>query len=318
MGAHSQTSNLLKTMQNKKTTRAFIGMHVAIFLWGFTAIFGKGITLSEGVLVWYRLLLTLLSIFIWVKINNRNLAVAKADRQKMAKIGVVIMLHWVTFYGSIKYANISIALCMLSGQGFFTALLEPIMTDEKFSWSNIFFGLFGMAGIFVIFWSENNFWIGAIVGLVSAFLSALFNVMNKQIAGKVDVEKIAFYEMFYGFLALTAILPFYGYFFHIRQYVPTATDWLQLLILAIACTHLTQLLANYALRYVSAFTLSLSTNLEPVYGILLAFIFFKENNYLSKGFFIGAFIIFLSVLLHSLFNLRKTATTANASLNGGD
>ncbi len=279
-------------------------MHITIFLWGFTGVLGKGIDLSEGVLVWYRMLFAVCSMLLYFLFSKESLAISKKDFFRLTIVGFIIMIHWVCFYGSIKYANVSIALCMLAAQGLFTSIFEPLFHREKIKKTNVLFGLIAMLGIWIIFWSEKIYIVGSIIGLFAALFGAIFNVLNKPLVEKISPTKVSFYEMLTGLIILTLLMPAYIYFSKTEKLIPTFFDFSLLIILAVICTHLAIVMSLKALKFVSAFTLNLSTNLEPIYGIILAFLIFNENQFLGKGFYIGAFIILLSVALQNFYALK--------------
>jgi drug/metabolite transporter (DMT)-like permease len=290
------------------TTKAYIQMHLSIILWGATAVLGRGIELSEGLLVWYRLIITTASLGLYIFFFNKSFKVSKSNFLKLFGIGALLMVHWLFFYGAIKYSNVSITLSVFSSTSLFTALIEPLVTKKKFNRIELLYSIMAMAGIGIIFYSdENSFTVGIILALLAAFIGAFFNILNKDVVKEVTSEVVSFYEIFSGLIVLTVFLPFYINYFNPAKLFPTNSDWLLLSVLAIACTHVTLILSLNALKHLSAFTLNLSINLEPVYGIALAFLIFGENKNLNAGFFIGTAVIMLSVVLHSYFASRKEA-----------
>lgn len=218
----------------------------------------------------------------------------------MAGVGTLLMVHWLLFYGAIKYSNVSITLSCFSTTALFSALLEPLASKKKFNISELVFSLLGMVGILFIFHdSGSDFALGIFLALMAAFIGSFFNIFNKSIVNELPPDVVTFYEMSAGFVMLTLLLPLYLYFFPKAVFTPTPTDWILLFILAFVCTHIALTLSLSALKYFSAFTLNLTVNLEPIYGIALAFIFFGENELLGTGFYIGSTIVLLSVLLNA-------------------
>ncbi len=291
------------------TTKAYIQMHLSVLLWGATGVLGRGIELNEALLVWYRLIIVSVSLFIYIKFTNGNLLITRKQFIRLTIVGILLMMHWVCFYGGIKYSNVSVTLSLLSATSLFTALLEPLIEQTKINKSELLFSVIAMTGIGIIFYSdENTYGIGMALALMAAFLGAFFNILNKDIVKEMQSSVVSFYEIFIGMLLLTLFLPFYNSYFEVEKILPNATDWVLLAVLAILCTHITMILSLNALKHLSAFTVTLSINLEPVYGILLAFMIFRENNNLNAGFFIGTLVIMLSVLLHTYFstiNMKK-------------
>lgn len=272
-------------------------MHIAVFLAGFTAILGKLITLNEGLLVWFRLLITVSTLGIMLYYQKRIKAIPWGDMLKIFGVGVIVALHWVTFYGSVKYGNVSVALVCFSATGFFTAFFEPMILRRKLSVIEIGLGMMAIAGIYIIFDFHPQYKLGIIFGILSAMGSALFPIFNKRLLVVYEPKTLTLYELGGGLLALTVLVPLYLQKFPASYYVPTATDWLWLFVLAWLCTVLSFDLQLNALKKVSAFTANLTYNLEPVYGIILAFIFFKENENLHREFYLGVLLILLAVVL---------------------
>ena len=277
--------------------KALLQLHIAVFLAGFTAILGKLITLNEGLLVWFRLLITVGTLGIMLYYQKRIKTIPWGDMLKIFGVGVIVALHWVTFYGSVKYGNVSVALVCFSATGFFTAFFEPMILRRKLSVIEIGLGMMAIAGIYIIFDFHPQYKLGIIFGILSAMGSALFPIFNKRLLVVYEPKTLTLYELGGGLLALTVLVPLYLLKFPASYYVPTATDWLWLFVLAWLCTVLSFDLQLNALKKVSAFTANLTYNLEPVYGIILAFIFFKENENLHREFYLGVLLILLAVVL---------------------
>lgn len=293
----------LKKLHLKK---AFIQLHIAVFLAGFTAILGKLISLNEGLLVWYRLLLTVIVLGAWMVFRIQLTRIPWKDLMKITGVGLIIAIHWVTFYGSVKYANVSVALVCFSATGFFTALLEPLLLRTRMVWVELALGLLALSGIYVIFDFHPQYKTGILFGLVAALGSALFPIFNKQLVKRFTTETLTLYELAGGLVLLTLILPAYLHFFPATgSYLPTVTDWGWLLILAVLCTVVSFNLQLAALSKISAFTSNLTYNLEPVYGILLAFIFFQENKLLRPEFYAGLGLIILAIVLQMVRVYRE-------------
>ena len=287
--------------------KAYLYMHLSILLWGLTGVLGRGIDLQAGILVWYRMVITALSMFAFIVFTGRSIKISTPDLLRLFGIGTVLMIHWLFFYGAIKYSNVSIALSMLASQGLFTAILEPLVRKKKFRWDELIFSITAIIGIWLIFRVEEIYAMGMIFGLLAAFVGAFFNILNKDMVDRHSPIVVSFYEIVAGLAVLSLSLPFYIHYAHPAKLIPSNLDWVLLLVLGILCTHVTILLSLEALKHLSVFTLNLSLNLEPVYTIALAFLIFHENKQLHTGFFIGAGVIMLSVLLESYFQSRKTA-----------
>lgn len=277
--------------------KAFLQLHVAVILAGFTAILGKLIDLNEGILVLYRMLLSAVllgMILLWRKEFSK---IPRQDVAKMCGVGTIVAMHWVTFYGSIKYANVSVSVTCLSAIGFFTSFFEPLIKRRRIAIAEVILGLLAIAGIYLIFNFYPEYKTGIIFGIISAMLASLFPIYNKTFLEKFSPKMVTFYEMSGGFMTLCLIVPVYLHFFPAEYLIPTFSDWMWLLVLAAFCTVFSFILSLNALTLISAFTTNLTYNLEPVYSIILAFIIFKENKFLGKGFYFGFALIILAIVL---------------------
>ena len=285
--------------------KAFIQLHIAVFLAGFTGILGKLISLNEWLLVWYRLLITVTSLWILYFIRGRFSKIQKRDLAKVFAIGAIAALHWVSFYGSIKYANVSISLVCFSAIGFFTALLEPLFFRTRLDKIELLLGLLVIGGIYLIFHFDPHYKTGIIIGLISAFLGSIFPILNRRMLERVSVDNMTLYELSGGFLFLSLLLPVYLHIFPTNYFFPDRMDWIWLLLLSWLCTVLAFNLSMKALQKISAFTVNLTYNLEPVYGILLAFLVLGENRFLNEWFYPGFGIILLAIILQMWRLWRK-------------
>lgn len=279
-------------------------------LWGFTGVLGRAISLSAPVLVWYRMLLTALFMAIILFYRREWVSVNRKDIKQLALIGCLMGVHWVAFYGAIKFANASIALVCLSTASIFTSLLDPLVNKSRHDYKELLIGALALAGVYLIYQFQQFYGLGILFGVIAAVLSSVFTVLNKRIANKYPARIMVFYEMGTGWIFLTLLLPFQLYYQAETQILPGAMDWLWLIVLSLCCTVWAQSLALNALKHISSFTATLSVNLEPVYGILLAFVFFKENNELHAGFFWGMGLILLSVILQMIRLLKPGFTSS--------
>jgi drug/metabolite transporter (DMT)-like permease len=279
---------------------ALIKLHIAVFLWGFTGVLGRLISVNEAILVWYRLLITIFSLAIIFSFNKNFNRLNTKQTFTLLAIGSVVGLHWLFFYGSIKYANVSIALVCLSINPLFTSFFEPLITKSKFSWTDVCLSLFGIVGIGLIFHFDSHYQYGIFWGVVSSFFAALFTTLNKKNIGIANADTIMFYELVGAAIMITLIVPFYLLKDKSLQLFPTFNDFIWIVILSWFCTILAMKLSLQALQKVSAFTQNLSLNLEPVYGIVLAFLIFKEQKEVSQYFYYGITLIMLSVLFQML------------------
>ncbi len=287
--------------------KAFFQLHLAVFLAGFTAILGKLIGLNEILLVCYRLLITVITLAFLLSIKKKLILLPIKEAIQIFGVGLIVAIHWVSFYGSVKYGNVSIAVVCISGSGFFTAFFDPIFFKKKISIGEILLGGIAILGIYIIFDFHPQYKTGIIFGLISAIGSSLFPIFNKRLLTKHSPAILTLYELGGGLLALCLLLPFYLHYFPATYYFPTLNDWFFLLVLAWLCTVYCFHLQLNALQKISAFTSNLAYNLEPVYGIMLAFIIFKENKLFSIQFYAGVGLIILAVLLQtaSIYYTKK-------------
>ena len=279
--------------------KAFIQLHVAVFLAGFTAILGKLIGLNEGLLVWYRLLITVITLAAILYFKKQLQRITIKEALKMLGVGLIVAVHWVSFYGSVKYGNVSIAVVCLSSSGFFTAFFEPLIIKKPIVLLEILLGLLAIIGIYIIFDFHPQYKTGIIFGIISGIGSSLFPIFNKQLLVRHSPATLTLYELGGGFIALSIIIPLYLQAFPAGYFIPSVGDWGWLLLLAWVCTVLCFDLQLNALKKISPFTANLAYNLEPVYGIILAFIIFNENKTLNSQFYLGVGLIILAVVLQT-------------------
>lgn len=296
--------------------KAFLQLHISVFLAGFTGVLGKLIHLNEGWLVWYRLLISAATMWVLFAINGKLRRISRSDRLGLGAIGVVAALHWVSFYGSIKSANVSVALVCFSAVGFFTALLEPLILRVRIKWLEVLLGLMVMAGISLIFHFDSRYKTGILMGTASAVFLAIVIIVIRQFVQRINPETVLTYQLTGGLLGLTLILPVYLHWFPADKWLPDLEDLAWLLVLSWLCSVLAFQLSVASLKKLSAFTVNLSYNLEPVYGIALAFLLYRENKDLSPWFFAGIGLIAGSLLVHILLLLgaerRKKAGKGSA------
>lgn len=287
--------------------KAFLQLHIAILLAGFTGILGRLITLNEGLLVWYRLFFTVIFLWAMYALTPKSSPSGKAGLLPVYVVGGLVALHWVFFYASIKYANVSIGLVCFSAVSFFTAVFDPIITGRKNDIREWMLGLLVMVGIYLIFHFDPKYKTGIILGVISSALAALFTIFNKSLLKKHSAMDLTRHQLTGGWMLLTVLLPAYLNFFPVQTLVPSWSDIGWLLFLSLFCTVLAYNLSMSALRSISPFTVNLSYNLEPLYGILLAFLLYREDKELESGFYYGMAIIVMTVLIQSWRVWKKKA-----------
>ncbi len=286
-------------MRNDKL-KHHLHLHFLVFIAGFTAILGELITIEAFSLVWYRMLIAGVIMFVYIKIVKIDIRVSPKHILKFLLAGIIIALHWITFFAAINASNVSITLAMFSTGAFFASFIEPIFFRRKIIGYEIVFGLIVILGVVLIVNSEIKYLTGILLGISSAFFSSLFAVINGRFVEKHNATVISFYEFIGGvaFISVYLLVSKNGFsndFFDL----PT-TDWVYIGILASVCTAYAFIAAVHIMRYISPYTVVLSYNLEPVYGIILALLFFGESEMMSSNFYYGAILILLTVLAEAL------------------
>ncbi|NNF34153.1 MAG: EamA family transporter [Saprospiraceae bacterium] len=291
---------------SNQTLKAYGQIHLAVLLYGLTAILGDVIALSAVMIVWWRVLITSISLFFLIKMGKTLIGLSPRLIKIYGGIGVLIALHWITFYGSIKLANASVALICFSTTALFTAILEPIITKKPFNKLDLSLAMIIIPGMWmVVAGTDASMHLGIAVGLISALLIAVFAILNKIHIEGSDQYTISFIEMFSATIFITLLLPFlFMYGDDIAFLPPRQIDWIYLLIMSLLCTTLAYVLSLKALRYISAFAINLVFNLEPIYGIILAVFILNEQKELSAGFYLGSFIIIASIIIYPLMKHR--------------
>lgn len=284
--------------------KSYLQLHLIVFIWGFTAILGALISLDALPLVWFRMLFAVIFIYVYIKFKKINSNISKKDILRFLLAGLIIALHWFTFFKAIKESNVSVTLACLSTGAFFTSIIEPIFFGKKIVWYELFFGLLVIAGLYIIFKVETNYYLGMTLALISAFLSALFAVINSKFVQKNDPVIISFYELSGGTLFFSLLLALTSSF-NPNFFVLSASDFTYLLILSSVCTAYAFIVSTSVMKYLSPYTVMLTINLEPIYGIILALIIFDKKEKMSPDFYIGALLILLTVLLNAFIKSRK-------------
>lgn len=283
----------------------YLHLHLIVFIWGFTAILGKLISIDAIPLVWYRMSLASIFIALYFLIKRKQIKIDGKAIFKFFITGIIIALHWITFFKAIKVSNVSVALVTMSTGALFTSFVEPFFFKRKIKPLEIFMGLLVVVGLYIIFSFDAKYTMGIIYALISAFLSALFAVLNGMYVKHYEANVISFYQLSFGALFITIYLLFTGTFSVSFFSLPT-TDWLYLLLLSSVCTAYAFIASVKVMRSITPFTVMLTINLEPVYAILLALIIFGESEKMEPQFYIGAFIVLAVVLLNGI--LKWVAT----------
>ncbi|HCQ13281.1 DMT family transporter [Flavobacterium sp.] len=288
-------------------TKSYLHLHLIVFIWGFTAILGALITLEAMPLVWFRMLFAVFFILIYIKWKQIPIKVPKKVILKFLVAGLIIALHWFTFFRAIKVSNVSITLACLSTGAFFTSIIEPIFFKKKMVWYEIFFGLIVVFGLTIIFNVEGKYVEGIALALTSAFLSASFAVINSKFVQQYDATVISFYELSGGVLFFSVFLLFLGSF-NAEFFKLSLEDFIYLMVLSSVCTAYAFIASTAVMKFLSPYTVMLTINLEPIYGIILAVLWFKDKEQMSPEFYIGAVIILITVIINGIIKSRAKAT----------
>ncbi len=277
----------------------YLHLHFIVFIWGFTAVLGKLITIDALPLVWYRMLLAVLMVGAFLSIKGFSIRTDSKTLLLLLFGGIIIAIHWVTFFWSIKVSTVSVTLATMSTGAFFTALLEPILYKRKLVWYEVLFGLIVIGGLLIIFKVESQYAYGIGLALISSFLAAVFSLINGKLVHKERPSVISFYELGAGVVFLSIYLgstgAFTGSFFQL-----STNDWLFIFILASVCTAYAFIASVKVMRHLSPYTVMLTINLEPVYGIILAFFLLGEEEKMNPLFYLGAAIILLTVIANGI------------------
>ena len=283
----------------------YLHLHFLVFIAGFTAILGELITISAIPLVWFRMLIASILVFIYIKVSKTDISISPKSVVKLFVAGIIIALHWITFFGSIDASNVSIALAMFSTGAFFASIIEPIVFKRKTIWYEMIFGILVIIGVFIITHSELKYLKGIILGISSAFLSSLFAVFNGKFLQRHTATVISFYEFISGVAFITLFILLFYDGFSLEFFQLSISDYGYLFILASVCTAYAFIAAVHVMKVISPYTVILSYNLEPVYGIILAIILFPEKEKMSSNFYYGAAIILITVMLNGLLKNKR-------------
>lgn len=284
--------------------RSLLLLHGVVVIFGFTGILGKLVSIQAIPLVFWRMLIAAVGMLIYILARKRGLVPTKGRLWKYLGVGVIISAHWITFFHAIKVSNVSVTLACLSSASLFTALLEPVFYKRKIRFYEVMLGVLVIAGLVMIFSFETNYLIGILWALLSAFLAALFGVLNGTMAHGDRPLRVSFYEMIGGVVIITIYQLITGSFGHTLTHL-SLPDLGWLLILGVVCTAFAFVASVEVMRQLTPFTVALTINLEPVYSIILALLIFGDSERMSGGFYAGAGIIILALFANALFKKNQ-------------
>lgn len=285
--------------------KIYILLHIAVIFAGFTGIFGKLISFNEGLLVWYRVLFSGIILFLITKLFPIKSRTSFRNKLDIAKTGMLITMHWVFFYASIKYSNVSIGVVCYCLTSFFTAIFKPAIGKKKIRLSELLLSALTLLGISLIFHFDTSYRLGIILGVISSALAALYTIFNERLVRSHNSISINYYQMIGGTVGLGILLPVYLYFFPVEYFIPGLKDTFYLILLSLFCTVGLYVVVAEVLKKIPAFTVNLTFNLEPIYAIILAFILFGEGKEVNLSFYIGLIFIMTSVVLQTLITVRN-------------
>lgn len=294
----------------------YLLLHLSVFIAGFTGVLGRLITLDSAVLVWWRMAAAAVIMYIYLRMRTDARGVTDArgaslrrynitDVLQMGGVGMLLCLHWVFFYASIKASNVSIGVVCFSLVGFFTALFEPIINKHRFSGREFLFSLLTILGIWLIFQFDARYRLGIALGVVSSALYALFAIANQRVGKHYEPKNMLLWEMIGGLVGLSCLLPVYNHFIPVGRLYPVGMDYAYLAFMVVVCTIGLCLLQIIVLQKIPAFTVNLTYNLEPVYSIILSMFIFSEYKELNYSFCIGIALIITSVVLQTLSEVKR-------------
>lgn len=304
-------------MPNAKLKNYF-HLHFLVIVAGFTAILGELISIGSTALVWYRMLIAGVLMFLYIKIIKLKIKVSTKTKLQFFGAGIIIALHWITFFEAINQSNVSITLAMFSTGAFFASFIEPMIYKRKIIWYEILFGMMVILGVFLITQSEIKYLNGIILGIASALFSTLFAVINGKFIEQHRATVISFYEFISGVAFLSLFILIFQDGFSAEFFKLSSTDWIYLFILASICTAYAFIGSVDVMRHISPYTVILTYNLEPLYGIAIALLLFPETETMSTQFYYGAFLVLATVLSDGILKNWKSRKNQSALMRKSD
>lgn len=287
-------------MVSSTSLRSYLHLHFLVLIWGFTAIVGLMVSISPVALVFYRTLFAAAGLGLIIFFKQKSFSVNRKDLFKMLGVGFLLSSHWMLFFASARVSTASVCLAGMATSSLWTSLVEPIVNKRNIKPLEVGLGILAFAGLYVVFRFEFNHALGLLLALASALLAALFTVANSRLVQRIDAYVITFYEMA-GATFFSVIFLLINETFDLSggaPYIPAVGDWLWILFLALVCTVYASTMATQLMKQFSAYLINLTINLEPVYGIALAFFFFGEKERMTQEFYMGTLLILLAVLLY--------------------
>jgi drug/metabolite transporter (DMT)-like permease len=290
-------------MKGRYTTNLLL-LHLIVLVWGFTGILGREISLGPFLLVWWRVLIAVVTIAILVAVTGTSVRSDKRDLMRFAGVGLLTAAHWVCFFASIKFSKISVALVVLSTSAFFVSIIHPVLKREAPKRYEMLLGIIVVAGIFLIFKFESEYTVGILLSLLAAFLAALFSTLNARLVATYQPTQMAFWEMLFAWLGLTVYIALSGEGGHLLD-LPEQRDLQLLSVLGVLCTGVAFIVSIRVMRVLSPFTCALAINMEPVYTIIIALYLYGSDEYMSPQFYLGGLVIVSTLFLDTWLKRRQ-------------
>lgn len=294
-------------MFSSSTLRSYIHLHFLVLIWGFTAIVGLLVTISPVALVLYRTLFAAIGLGVIIFFKGKNFKATGKDIGRMLFVGCILSSHWMLFFASARVSTASVCLAGMATTSLWTSLIEPLVNKRPVKPLEVGLGILAFAGLYVVFRFEFDHALGLALALASALLAAMFTVANSRFVQRIDAYTITFYEMIgatiFSFLFL-GISQWQGWTGDVPIW-PKGQDWIWVLFLAWICTVYASTMATQLMKQFSAYLINLTINLEPVYGIALAFFFFGEKERMTSEFYLGTLLILLAVLLYPFLSSKR-------------
>lgn len=294
----------MNTFKAPNQNKNLLILHLTVFIWGFTGILGALISINAVQMVWYRVMIASIALFVYFMLSKTSIRVSRKQFLSFFLTGSVVAIHWILFFHAIKVANVSVSLICLSSVTLFIAILEPLIKKQRISKGDIFIGLLIILGIYLIFKFESKYTAGIIFGLCSAVAASVFSTINSTLVQKNNPSIIGFYELMGAFFWIS-IYRLHDQTLLTETFNLSGSDWFYLLILGTICTALAYVAGVGVMRTLSAFRVALITNLEPVYGIILAFLFFGNKEQMTAGFYVGSALILGAVFIYPIYKKRR-------------
>jgi drug/metabolite transporter (DMT)-like permease len=280
-------------------------LHLVVFIWGWTGILGKLISIHAIPMVWLRMGITLVFIVMYLIQQKDNLKIDRKSILQLMLVGTLIALHWIFFYYTIQISNVSIAVICLSTSTFFNAILSPLLFKDKTHLYEFIIGLIVVLAIAYIFNFQPGYEYAILLGIISAFFSAAFTTINGKLSPKYKTSVFSFYELLGGFLFLTPFV-FFSSSYQASIVSAQSSDWLWLFVLSSVCTAFPFIATANVLKHIKSFTVILAINLEPVYTIIFAWLIFGDAEKMNIQFYVGTFFILLTLFVNGIIKARRS------------